>query len=166
MKEFFPKRSNSLSKQVIMGLFIISLAAMFFSTVPNLPYHSIMQLFSLIVLAFAIALLGRYEFKTYVYAISEGENGNLDLTVTEIKRRSRITVCRVGLNGIKEVIDVTKDNKKKLKETLRGRKTFNYCIDMAPSHSCCVVTEECGEELVIYLSHISELYDILSSYAK
>ena len=163
MREFFPKRSNTLSKQITMGLFMISLVAMFASGIPNLPYRSVMQTFALIVLAAALTMLGRFEFKTYTYAISKREDGGYDLTVTELKRRSRITVCRIALEGISEVYEITKENKKQLKEMRHSRKTFNYCIDLAPARTICIIASEGGEELVICLSYISELFEILSS---
>jgi hypothetical protein len=163
MKEFIPKRSNSLSKQVIMGLFIISLVAMFSSTIPNLPFHSLMQLFALITLAVAIALLGRYEFKTYAYEITKNGEDEYDLTVTEIKRRSRITVCRISLSSISELHDISRENKSNLKELRAGRKSFNYCVDIAPPRTCCIVTNEGGEETVIYLSFIPELFEMLNA---
>ena len=161
MKEFIPKRSNTLSKQVTMGLFIISLVAMFASGIPNLPYRSIMQTLSLIILAAALAMLGRFELKTFVYAISKRDDGGLDLTVTEIKRRSRITVCRVALDGISETKEITKENKKQLKEMRKSRKSFNYCIDLAPARTICIIANEGGEELMISLSYVPELFEIL-----
>ncbi len=144
-----------------MGLFILSLAAMFSSTIPNLPYHSLMQLFSLIVLSVAIALLGRYEFRTYVYAVTKNGEDGYDLTVTELKRRSRITVCRIALESIIEIHDVTKENKNIVKELRKGRKLFNYCVDISPARACVLLSDEGGEEIVICLSFIPELCDIL-----
>ena len=161
MKEFIPKRSNTLSKQITMGLFILSLVAMFASGVPGLPLRSVMQTVALIVLATAIAMLGRFEFKTYTYTVSTNDDGKLDLVVTELKRRSRITVCRVSIDGISEATEITAENKKQLKEMRKGRKSFNYCIDVAPARSICIIANEGGEELVISLSYIPELFCIL-----
>ena len=163
MKEFIPKRTGTLSKQVTMGLFIISLAAMFASGLPNLPYRSVMQTLSLIVLAAAIALLGRYEFKTYVYALSKREDGTLDLTVTELKRRSRITVCRVGIDKITDACVMTKKDKPKFKEMKRKRKYYNYCVDLAPAKSLCFIANEGGEEVLIILSYIPELSELIGA---
>ena len=162
MKEFIPNRSNTLSKQVTMGLFIISLVAMFASGLPGLPYRSVMQTIALIILATAIAMLGRFEFKMYTYAILTDEDGRPDLVVTEVKRRSRIAVCRVSIDGISDAIEITKENKKQLKEMRKGRKSFNYCIDLAPARSICIVANEGGEELLIQLSHVPDLFTILS----
>lgn len=163
MKEFIPVRSNMLSKQLTMGLFIISVAAMFFSGLPNLPFRSVMQLLSLTLLAVAMGLLGRYEMRRYSYAIVERDGGGHDLTVTEIKRRSRITVCRVSLEGVSEALDITKENKKQLKQMREGRKYFNYCVDLSPAHTCTIVANEGGEEYLISLSYIPELFEILSA---
>lgn len=166
MKEFIPRRSNTLSKRVILALFVVSVSAMFFSTVPNLPYRSVMQLLSLVILALAIAMLGRYEFQSYMYAIIENDRGGLDLTVTELKRRSRITVCRIKLDGIERVEDITPKSKKQLKELRKGRRSFNYCVDISPAHACLILTDECGEKLAISISYIPELFEILKTYAK
>ena len=147
-----------------MGLFIISLVAMFSSGIPSLPYRSVMQTLALGILALALAMLGRYEFKTYAYSIDKREDGGYDLSVTEIKRRSRITVCRIGVESISEATEMTKQNKKQLKEKRKDRKSFNYCIDLAPARAICLLASEGGEEFFICLSYIPELFEILKNY--
>lgn len=163
MKEFIPKRSNTLSKLLIMGLFIISLMAMLFSSIPTLPFRSVMQLLALIILAIAMMLLGRYEFKTYAYAIIKNGEDGYDLTVTELKRRSRITVCRISLDSISEIHEVRRENKALVKNLRKCRKFFNYHIDVAPAVSCYIVSNEGGEDILICLSFIPELYEALKA---
>lgn len=165
MREFIPARTNTLSKLLTMGLFIISLAAMLLSTINGLPYHSVMQLISIVLLATAIALLGRYEFRRYIYAIVYDEEEKISFfTVTEIKKRSRITVCRISLREIEKVVDIEQKEKKSRKSDRSGRKIYNYCVDIAPAHTCRIFSRECGESLLIDVSFIPELYEILKEH--
>ena len=71
-----------------------------------------------------------------------------------------------SFEGIERVEDMTPKNKKQLKELRAGRRSFNYCVDVSPAHSCFVLAEECGEKLAISISYIPELFEILKDYAK
>ncbi|MBQ8141363.1 MAG: hypothetical protein IJ038_06700 [Clostridia bacterium] len=162
MYEFTPQKSNKAAQYTSLILIITSVLAMFFSNLPNLPYRSVMQLAALFALSVALMLLGRYVFKGYVYAVIENDDGGYDFTVTEIKRKSRITVCRIGLSGIEEAVIVKKSDKKELSQKASGRKAFNYCVDMSPEEYCCILCEECGEKLLIKIQPDERLFGILS----
>ena len=102
MYEVIPKKSNKAAHYTSAVLLIAAFAAMFFSASPKLPYRSLMQFAALIMLGFSILMMTRYTLCSYAYSIIE-EDGEYDLTVTELKRKARITVCRVGLGGITQL---------------------------------------------------------------
>ena len=162
MYEFSPKKTNKKGQNISAILFITSILAMFFSNIPNLPYRSVMQVIALVMLSVAVMLLGRYVFKTYTYAVIQNDDGSYDLTVTEIKRKSRITVCRIGLSGIEEAVIVKVSDSKEMKKKSSGRKSFNYCVDMSPEECCYIFCDECGEKLLIKLQADSTLFNILT----
>ena len=165
MYETTPAKSNRKAHSVAAILLIAAFAAMFFSALPNLPYRSVMQFAALVMLAFSILMMTRYTLSSYVYAIIQDEDG-YDLTVSEIKRKSRITVCRIGLAGIEQVTLATSADKEltaKLKADSKGRKTYNYCVDLSPAKYVHVLTEECGERITIKLSYDERLFEILKN---
>lgn len=125
-----------------------------------------MQLVAVIILGVALLILGRYVYSTYAYAIIENDDGGLDFTVTELKRRSRITVCRIGLDGIEKIVKVTKENKKSADSERKGRKLFNYCVDMSPAEQYYIFSEECGESLLIKISPDDRLFELLTGNRK
>lgn len=168
MYDVIPPKSNKNADYTSAALLIISLVAMFFSKLPSLSYRWIMQLCALFMLAMALMLLGRFVFKRYQYSVISGDGGGFDLTVTELTRRSRITVCRISLSGIESVLIVNgsdKTTKKDIRKRSSGRKVFNYCVDMSPAKYICVFAEECGEPLLIKLSYDETLFKTLDAKA-
>ncbi len=166
MYDFIPSKSNNTAEYTSAALLIISLIAMFLSKLPNLPYPWIMQLSALTMLAAALMLLGRFVFKRYQYSVTscEGEDRGCDLLVTEVTRRTRVTVCRISLSGIERAVITygsDKSAKKDIRKSSSGRKVFNYCADMRPAKYLCVFAEECGEPLLIKLSYDEALLEIL-----
>ncbi|MBO5845657.1 MAG: hypothetical protein J6Q77_03325 [Clostridia bacterium] len=162
MYDITPKRSNKVASYTSTALFVTALIAMLMSGISWLPYRSVMQLAALIILGIAIAILVRYVLTGYSYAIVPAENGGYYLTVTEVKHRSRITVCRISLASIEHTETVRSENKKELAPKVRGYKTFNYCVDLAPSELFCIFANECGESLAIKLSYDQDLIDLIS----
>lgn len=163
MYEVIPKKSNKAAHYTSAVLLIAAFAAMFFSASPKLPYRSLMQFAALIMLGFSILMMTRYTLCSYAYSIIE-EDGEYDLTVTELKRKARITVCRVGLGGITQLTLAKRADKEqadKLKADAKGRKTYNYCVDLAPAEYIHLLTEECGEKIIIKLSYDERLFEIL-----
>jgi hypothetical protein len=162
MYEFTPQRSNRTAINVSSSLFIIGVLAMFATNIPNLPYRWIMQLVTICLFVAALTIMGRFIFKSYTYAIITNGECSADLTVTEIKRKSRITVCRISLSGIEKVIVATSDKSDAEANSSRGRKIYNYCVDMSPKQYICIFAEECGEKLVIKLSFDQKLLDMIT----
>ncbi len=163
MYEVTPNKSNRRAHYTAAILLIAAFTAMFFTAIPGLPYRSIMQFASLVMLAFSILMMTRYTLCSYSYAIILDED-EYDLTVSELKRKSRITVCRVGLSGIEQVTlakSADKEQSAKLKGDSKGRKTYNYCVDLSPAEYIHVLTEECGERIAIKLSYDQRLFEIL-----
>lgn len=162
MYEVFPKKKDSVARNLAAVLFIIAVIAMYISTLPGLPLRSIVQLLSVGLMIAGLLVMGRYIFTSYAYAVTATDNEGLDLTVTEIKRRSRITVCRISVSGIECVEILKRGEKDRLAKLRKGRKVFDYRVDMSPAQYCCVVANECGEEVTIKLSYDERLISILS----
>lgn len=165
MYETTPNKSNNKARSLSILLLITAFAAMMFSGIPGIPFRSVMQLIALVMLAFSILLITRYVLSSYSYAVVSKREGGFDLTVTELKRKSRITVCRISLSSIEKITLAKSENKEltaRLKALSKGKKSYNYCIDLVPEKYIHIVSNECGEELVIKLSYDKRLFSILS----
>ena len=166
MYEITPQKSNKKAQYLSTILLISAFAAMVFSSASWLAYRSVMQIIALLAMAVAVMLMVRYNLSTYTYAIVTSEDGGYDLTVTEIKRKSRITVCRISLSGIESAVIVDASNKKEITERAKKYKRFNYCVDLNPERSVYLFAEECGERLALRLSFDQKLFDIISAAGK
>ena len=163
MYDLYPQKTNKIADNTSAALLIISLITMFLSKLPNLSYRWIMQLVAIFMLTLALMLLGRFVFKRYLYSVTENEE-KYDLLVTEITKRTRVTVCRISLSGIERVEIVNgadKATKRNIRKASEGRKVFNYCIDMSPAKFICVFAQECEESILIKLSYDETLFKIL-----
>ena len=164
MYEITPQRTNKAASYTSTALFITAFAAMIFSGISWVPYPLIMQFAALLALGFAIMLLIRYTLTGYIYSIIPTDDGGYDLTVTEARRKSRITVCRISLSGIERTEIITAENKKDLSAKTKGYKVFNYCVDLAPAKYVCIFAEECGEKFALKLNHDKKLIDLISRH--
>lgn len=162
MYEVFPKKKDATARNLAAVLFIVAVIAMYISTLPGLPLRSVVQLLSVGLIALGLVIMGRYIFSAYSYAIVQTDEGGCDFTVTEIKRRSRITVCRISVSGIESIEILKRGEKDRLAALRKGRKTFDYRVDMMPSQYCCILANECGEAVAIKISYDEKLIAILS----
>ena len=162
MYETHPQKTNKVATYTSAGLLIVAFVSMYFSGLEWVPYRAILQFISLAMLAASVLLLCQYVLKGYSYAIIKDEEDNLDLTVIELKRKSRITVCRISLSGIERVERVEKSDKTRISAESKGRKIYNYCVDLAPAEYICIFAEECGERLVIKLTYDEKLFALIS----
>lgn len=162
MYEINPKRTNNKARDLSLILFICGILIMYFSSLPMIPFPAIFQILSILLLSFSLMLIGRFLLKSYIYSIIGNDDGTYDLTVTEIKKKSRITVCRVAILGIEEIIPLSKETRKLVKKKKKGRKSFDYRVDLFPNNSHCILCEECGEEFAIIISEDEKLIKLLS----
>ena len=71
-----------------------------------------------------------------------------------------ITVCRVGLSGIRRmcILDSAEVEKKERESLKKDHiKQFDYRPDLRPEKSMLVIVEEGGEELALYLAYEEKL---------
>ena len=130
---------------------------------PTLPFRWVVQLLALVLLTAGIFLTTRYLTKIFLYRIV-GEGDALDLTVTEASSNGKrqITVCRVGLSGIRRlvILDATKPEIERKERALLKKshtKQYDYRADFCPAKSILLIVEEGGEELCLFLSYEERL---------
>lgn len=169
MYEWIPPKNNKKAQKTTLLLFCGAALLMAFPILfSQFPYRWIPQLISLGLLTAAIFMMTRYIAKFYIYRILDLGNGTLDLTVTEAKAggKGQITVCRIGISGIRECVlgddTSTSDGKRLLAQKRKEhKKIFDYCADFHPEQSIVLVVEEGGEELVLRLSYDPALFEVL-----
>ena len=166
MYEITPQKTNRRAHYISAILLIAAFISMFASNLPNLPYRSVMQFSALVMLSVSVLMIIKYTLSSYSYAIIKDGDG-YDLTVSELKRRSNITVCRIALDGIEQITLASRSDKDlctKLTEASKGTKTYNYTVDLAPAEYIHLITNECGERITIKLSYDKRLFEILEGY--
>lgn len=164
--EYSPQKNTKKLATVTGGLLGgAAIMIVFNAFMPNLPTPWMFQLLAVGMLMLAIFIVARYIMKSYVYAIIQ-ENVEKDLTVTEIQGRHTITVCRISLSGIENIVIVPKGDKAadmSVKDKIRSdkRKSFNYCSDLFDEKYICVFSCEAGEPIAIKLSWDKTLEELL-----
>lgn len=111
----------------------------------------IAEIIGLFALAFAVLVASRYLLKDYVYSLEEAENGDVDLTVTELQGKRRVTVCRIELSAVEEILTETPETRKAMKERLKGMKRYDYCADLVPSRSLYLLFRDRDETVSVRL---------------
>ncbi len=164
--EFKPSK-NVKKLRSVTGLLIIGAALLTVMTVilNDIPYRWAIQLLSLGMLVVGIFITSRYIMKSYLYAVTKGDGGENDFTVTELQGRNRVTVCRIGLGNIEHAVVVPQGDREaetEVKNKIKSekRKQFNYCEDLFDEKYICLFVTECGEPLAIKLSWGAELEKI------
>ncbi len=160
--EWIAQKTNKTARNLVTVLLVGACALMFIPTViPTLPFRWVVQLIALCLMTAGIFMTTRYLTKMFIYRIvSDGEG--LDLTVTEASSNGKrqITVCRVGLSGIRrQVILSSAEEEKKERVLLKNGnvKRFDYRPDLCPQKSLLVIVEEGGEELALFLAYEEKL---------
>lgn len=169
MYEWIPEKTNNTAKKLIILLFAGAAALMFATAaIPDVPYRWVFQLISLGMLTGAIFLTTRYVTKMFIYRLESDSDGGVDLSVTEASSngRRRVTVCRVGLSGVRECVlcDLSDAQSKSIQEKIKssGCKLFDYCSDFRPQRSIYLTVEEGTEKLILRLAYEDRLFSILS----
>lgn len=167
--EYSPSKSNKKAAGIVLILFSLA-AGLFLFTVlfPNIPFRWGIQLIAIAAFAAVIFIISRYIAKSFLYAVTQAEDGSLDFTVTEITNagRSKITVCRIAISNIEEAylfdrsVPEQAEKIKAIQSSAKSehRKFFNYCPDVNPTEVCILLVEECGEKILLKLSPDTTLW--------
>ena len=165
--EWIPSKTNQTARNLVFVLIVGAFALMAIpAAIPTLPFRWVIQLLALALLTAGIFMTTRYLTKIFLYRIV-GEGDDLDLTVTEAASNGKrqVTVCRVGLRGIRRaVILSSREEEKKERAVLTKNRTkqFDYRPDLHPAKSILVIVEEGGEELCLLLAYEERLASYLS----
>ena len=165
MYSFSPRRSNKIALLLttiflITGVVFLGTPAVF----EGMAFAAISQMIGVIFFSLALCLITRFFTKSFVYSIREGDDGSLDLLVTEYQGKRGITVCRISLSGIEKAVRCTdKATKKEVDREGRARKIYSYLADISPTEYIAIFATECGEPLFIKLAYDERLFEILSS---
>ena len=171
MYEFTPDPNKKNAKNIVSALILGGFAVMLVTSVAHtMPFKWAIQLFGIVTIALGIFVMTRYVAKNFVYRVEQTDSG-ADLTVTEIQKKSEITLCRIALSSIEQVHVCTSAEKEKEKSLVSsfskdGRKRFNYCADINPEKFIWILANECGESVAVKLSFDETLCKILESRAE
>ncbi|MBR7099094.1 MAG: hypothetical protein IKC59_06735 [Clostridia bacterium] len=125
MYEYSPSPKKATEK-LLMGLCLL-IGAVLYGFGQILPYPAIYQLLATACFAAVVIVTVRFLLRDYTYSVIEGEDGAVDLTVTEIMGRKRAVVCRVAIAEIGRIEPLKKHSKADPK-----RAVYRYVSEFKP----------------------------------
>jgi hypothetical protein len=175
--EYVAQKSTKRSTGLVI---IFASAGLGFFLLPSLmkdiPYAWVSQMLGVVAVTAMIFVIAKGLARTFVYAIVEDGERRLDLTVSEIERngKKQTTVCRVALGNITEaylLYPERSSDARKLKELeararREQRKRYSYCYESAPTPTCLLFLEECGEPLFIKLAPDEQLFEYVERFSQ
>ena len=147
MYQYIPEGKRTGMKVVCLALFGAG-AALFFlpAAIQDLPYQGLYQTAGVAVITAAIVLMGRFLLRHYLYRIGDDGEG-VDFVVDELSRRGRYTVCRLSLSNLRRAEEWTPASRPP-----RGKKLYNYCVDVKPQDSWVLEFEDGDTSIFIRLT--------------
>jgi hypothetical protein len=134
MYEYTPALPKRRERLIAILLLFLGVCLFGFSQVNGIPYPIIYQFLALCALTATIILVSCYLMRHYVYSIVPRDGGSEtdapDFVVTEYYGRRISVVCRVSLDDIEEIVPITKQTKKEIKQKQKGRLFYDYTADL------------------------------------
>lgn len=157
-----PRHKNGIAAGVCITLSLIFVLTGFMPleslALPETLLPSI-RIGGLLALSVAVYIAIRYLYTKYVYELEpDPQNDNeLMLTITEIRGRRQITVCRIGTADIERFEKLQRRGYHQKSNKPEKAKIYNYCVDLRPNAHIIVLKDdaECLEgdttEVVIFM---------------
>ena len=161
MYQYQPKRENKTASVLLLVLALASVITVGVSVFTK-AFAGILQTAAVLMLAAEVALFIRYFRKTFVYRIQNfgPEGTSPDLVVSEVTGKDNIIVCRLSLDDLYGIKKRTEN------KNVKGRKKYNYCIDIAPKNAFCLEFTDCGTPVTVIISPDEKMLSILGEYLK
>lgn len=166
MYSYTPKLKKQREKLLSGALFALGIAVFLPTLYPKTPLPALFQLVSLLLLTASLSIFIRYLMRDYTYAVekSEKETDFPDLVITERYGKRLTVVCRVSVDEIETATPINAQNRKTLKETLKGKRLFTYVAEMQPRNLFLLKVRMDDE--IFYLKVVAdrELISILTNH--
>lgn len=172
MYKKIPKTKKFAATVFVTVLLGVGIFMIFMGGAEILPLPGLAQFLGVICFVAAIFILSQRTLKDYTYEIAKtervvtqreldecGEKTLYDFLIYERKGWRDITVCRVGLDEVKEAVEITPKNKSLYKKSDANKKRYTYDAQFAPWHRLRILI---NDDTVVYLTFDEELYDILN----
>ena len=155
MYEYSPKPNRTPG--LALGLiFFISAVVLILPFQSEQPLASLLLGIGILFLIASCAVIERFVLTDYIYGIERTDTGT-DFTVTAVRFKRRVTVCRVSVYSISELM-LTSHHKHQ-----RRLKYYNYCPDLVGNNRCFIRLAG-DEEAIIKFSPDGQIISILSGY--
>ena len=135
MYEYVPKSDKKTEKLIFFGM--LGLATLFYvgSIVPNMLFPALLQLIAFSLLTVAIVVISKFMICRYVYRIepreaTENLGEGYDFVIVQYSGKHVSTVCRCDLSSIVSMTHVTKENKRELSTSHKGKSVYRYVADL------------------------------------
>ena len=164
MYEYTPKFEKKREK--LLAIFVIGLSVIVYaiSATGLLPFPGIFQMLAVCGITAGILILTMYVLPHYTYRIEPREEGSgaLDFVIVEYTGRRSITVCRVSVSSVIEVVCVTKETKATIDQAKKGKHFYNYTGVLFDEVRYCAHLEENGESFFVYFCPDAKLLQYLN----
>lgn len=151
-----PKRESKAHIVLPVVLFITAAVALGASGIGHIP-PVVMQAVGVVCIAIAIHLVARYSLSDHTY------EADSEKRVLNVRKRTGKKVTHVAAIDYSDIIAVDKRDKDYSLNSKYGKpyKVYNYCNNIFPSLSYCIVCDVAGEDVAIVIEADQTLLDIL-----
>ncbi|MBE6548046.1 MAG: hypothetical protein E7667_04105 [Ruminococcaceae bacterium] len=178
MKVFkiIPKTKKLVASVFVMVLMAVGIFAFMMGNMKAIPMPVISQFLGVIFIITAIYILATKILKEMIYQVSPtdrvvtqeeielcGPRARYDFIVAQHKGFRDIVMCRVGLDEVKEAVEINRLNRAKYREIDKKKKKYSYDTQFAPARQLRVVI---NDDTVVFLTYDEELLKILNKTMK
>lgn len=145
MYEYAPLLTKRRERLISILLLFLGLGLFGFSQIKGIPFPVIYQMLGVFALTATVILAARYLMRRYVYSVvpqTDEPGAPLDLVITEYYGRRISVVCRVSVSDIEEILPITGDTKKKIREKQQDRLFYDYTADLFSQNRYLVIATD------------------------
>ena len=166
-----PKTKKGMAILFVMLLMAVGLFGLFMGSAEFIPAPWLSQFIGIVCVLTSMYIMFTKIFKELVYEVcptdremteelkEKGRRARYDFVISQNKGIREIPLCRIGLEEVKEAVEVNRFNRKQYREEDKNRKKYAYDTQFAPYRHIRVLV---NENTVIYLTYDEELLKILN----
>ncbi len=167
-----PKTKKGMAILFVMLLLAGGIFGFFMGSAEFIPLPIVAQFLGVCFIVTAIYILSANVLKEMIYTVcpterevSEeeislcGRRARYDFIVAQNKGYRELVLCRVGLDEVKEAVEINKLNRGKYRAEDKVRKRYNYDTQLAPSRQ---IRVRVNDDIILFLTYDEELLKLLN----
>lgn len=167
-----PKTKKGAAAAFVMILMAVGFYAVMLGGARAVPLPVLAQFFGVMFIVAAICILSGKILKEMIYAVVPterevtdeeiyicGERAKYDFIIAK-KGLRNIIMCRVGLDEVKEAVEINRLNRAEYRKKDKTKKRYSYDTQFAPSRQLRV---QINDDTVVFLTYDEELLRVLNN---